>query len=264
MSAHATVRELSELVDRQLDDRRRRLVEDHLASCGGCRERLAGLRRIAAGLGSLPPLEPPAELGRRVELGVRRVASRVSWNERIEEGLRRSLIQPVLLPVLAVILALTVILYVFSEGLARREQRGFTRLIIESGAAEVAEPAAEAGESPAAAAEDVAGGLGAAGPGRVVAGRSFDRVDGVWVERGLAGAAPTARFDLTGRRAPRPEGAGPAGTAELSGPAAPAAAEPDPRLAPFAVLGGPVRLELDGVVVEAIFPPTRDQPPDSR
>ncbi len=228
MSAHATVRELSELVDRQLDDRRRGTVEAHLADCDRCRERLAGLRRIASGLESLPPLPPPAELGRRVELGVRRVTSRESWRERLEAGLRRSLIQPVLLPVLAIVLALTVILYVFSEGLARIESRGTTRLVIE--------PRAEA---PAA-------------TERVVAGRRFERIEGVWVERGLDGRAPATRVDLTGPRAEPP-----------------AAAGLEARLAPFAVLGGAVRLELDGAVVEALFPPADgDQapapPPDAR
>ncbi len=232
MSAHATVRELSELVDRQLDERRRRALESHLEDCGRCRERLAGLRRIAAGLGSLPPLEPPAELGRRVELGVRRVAARVSWRERLEGGLRRSLIQPVLLPVLAVVLALTVILYVFSEGLARIESRGTTRLVIEP---RVEAPAAPegGGEPPAPAVIE-----------RRVADRWFDRIDGAWVERGLAGKAPTARFDLTR-----------GGPAERAGYEA--------RLAPFAVLGGTVRLELDGEIVEAVFPPPQaGQPPE--
>lgn len=220
MSAHATVRELSELVDRQLDDRRRGTVEAHLADCDRCRERLAGLRRIASGLESLPPLPPPAELGRRVELGVRRVTSRESWRERLEAGLRRSLIQPVLLPVLAVILALTVILYVFSEGLARLESRGTTRLVIE--------PRIEAPVASAA-----------------VAGRRFQRLEGVWVERGLAGAAPAVRVDLTAPTESR--GA--------------AAAGYEARLTPFAVLGGTVRLELDGVVVEAVFPPAEDDRP---
>lgn len=64
---------------------------------------------------------------------------------------------------------------------------------------------------------------------RMIAGRDFTRTGGVWIERGLDAAAPAAVLDFSSSAAP-------------------------PELAPFAELGGRVRLAHDGRVVELIFP----------
>ncbi len=64
---------------------------------------------------------------------------------------------------------------------------------------------------------------------RMIEGRDFLRVDAVWVERGLGAAAPEAVLEFT-----------------ADSPAPPA-------LAPFARLGGRVRLAHEGHVVELVF-----------
>jgi len=72
---------LSEHVDGCLDPERERLLAEHLASCPGCREELAMLEAVIAGLHALPEVEPPADLVRsvRAELDRPRL-SVLAWN----------------------------------------------------------------------------------------------------------------------------------------------------------------------------------------
>lgn len=63
---------LSEHVDGRLDPERERLLAEHLAACDDCRQELAALETIVAGLRNLPAVEPPADLVRSVRAEIER------------------------------------------------------------------------------------------------------------------------------------------------------------------------------------------------
>jgi Putative zinc-finger len=52
---------LSEYLDGELDQRERKLVEEHLENCPGCAEELDGLKDCLKNLGSLKNVEPPPD-----------------------------------------------------------------------------------------------------------------------------------------------------------------------------------------------------------
>lgn len=187
---HATVEQLSAYLDAEVSERERRRVDEHLRGCESCRQRLAGLRSVAAGLRGLEAGRPPAELGYLVERQVAAAGPQQTLSERLESTARRLRLQPVLAPVFGVVLALAVILYLFAAGVARDRERP-TRLIIgpSAGAADEGEPAA-----PAAAPRPPAR-VAAPLESREVAGRLFDRAGEWWVERGLPEGTEVERLE---------------------------------------------------------------------
>ncbi len=119
MSAHATVQDLSAYLDRRLDEPELRRVEGHLDTCGDCRERFQGMRRVAAGLRHLEVLEPPPELEQAVARRIRLEGKNKSWLDRLEGGLGTFQEQSSMLALFAVVIALAVMLVLFSQALER-------------------------------------------------------------------------------------------------------------------------------------------------
>lgn len=255
MSSHLAIEVLSSYLDEEVTPKQLRLVEEHLDECADCRRTLDGLRSVSESVRRLESVAPPPTLGMATEQRLRIAALEESRGLDIERSLGQWLKQPVLAPVFAVVLALGAILYLFSYGLAQRDQRT-TRVVVASLPSEEAdaveriepsdapatseanerrlevsdvqanlevvepsgarqgeiladaalrptkqveskrtvEPAAEvqvgrARRSPAAREMRAAGALAATEGAslRTVAGRTFIRTDGVWVERGLEG-----------------------------------------------------------------------------
>ena len=141
---------------------------------------MAGLRAASARLGRLAQEVPPAPLARRVRRAAERGPAGQRLLERLEDGVRGRLSQPVFGPAFAVVLALGVIIYLFSQGLAR-EDRARTRVIIQPASAE--EQVTPSPESRAAA-------------GLAVGDRSFERVGGLWIELGLGAEEVVETRDL--------------------------------------------------------------------
>ncbi len=77
MSAHVGER-LSEYLDGVLSDAQRRPVEEHLAACPGCRERLDELKSLSTLLSGLPRAQVPSSLIGRVRLAGRETPAAVS------------------------------------------------------------------------------------------------------------------------------------------------------------------------------------------
>lgn len=187
MPAHATLEQLSGLLDAELEPRQQRRVEVHLEECEECRVRLAGLETVVGELARLRQQAPPAHLGALVRSGVRRLSNQPRLRDRLERVAGRFTQPPGLLPAFGVVLALGAILYLFSLGVAKRERGSGTQVIFESAIDDAAEAAAD-------------------GDRRDAAGRPFAFVDGVWIERGLprnepdrvlaAGAVPAAEPEL--------------------------------------------------------------------
>lgn len=203
MTVHASLEKLSSYLDAELASGARVELEAHLSDCSTCRHRLDGLRRVVARLERLEQQAPPAELALLVERRVAAEAGRDGLRERLEQTVKTFLVLPSLTPIFGLVVALALILYLFSFGLARHQAPG-TRLVVP-----VSEPAPDAP--------------------RMIAGRDFERVGDVWVERGLGAAQPEERLDFRGDSAPPTV------------------------LAPFAELGGPVRLAHEGRVIELVF-----------
>jgi anti-sigma factor RsiW len=207
MTVHASLERLSSYLDAELAERQRLELEEHLTECASCRHRLAGLQSVAGQLRRLEQQAPPQELGFLVERQVAAERDRQTLGGRLEQSLKTFLVQPSLTPVFGLVVALALILYLFSFGVARRQQGG-TRLV------PVFESATPVAES------------------RTVAGRTFDSVEGIWVERGLDPAVPVEVVDLRSGALQQPE------------------------LEVFRELGTRVRLRFEGRVVEAIFSPS--------
>lgn len=207
MSRHANVEVLSEYLDEGLTAPERGRVESHLEECVNCRDHLAGLRRVVARLEGLREAAPPAHLGRQIEHRVRLETRHQGFRETLERGLDRFGSQSSLAPIFALVVAFAAILYLFSWSVERHREPG-TRIIIET-------PAGRA-------------------TARTIAERRFDRIEGVWVERGTEVAATSERLDLRGLDAA-------------------ALLREHPDLAPFAALGGAVRLRRGDAVLEVVF-----------
>ena len=73
---------LSAYIDGELDPRTTREVAGHLASCAGCRERSAGLERVAGILGGLPRLEMSDAERRHLMEGLRHDMKKARAEER--------------------------------------------------------------------------------------------------------------------------------------------------------------------------------------
>lgn len=217
MSGHATADSLSLYLDAALPAAERERVKVHLAGCPDCRRRLAGLRRVVAGLGRLPAAAPPEDLGARVAREVRLRGRRSGWRRLLDGELPAPVVSAPPMHLLALILALGAIVYLFALGLERYQQRP-TRIV------PLANPRGASARPPEPAAP------GVAGESLYLLGGRFRRVEGVWVEDGLADLDPDERLSL----------------------AAPAAPVP-PEVAQLVALGAPLRLRVGEEVVEIAF-----------
>ena len=224
MSGHSTAESLSLYLDAALPAAERRQVEDHLHGCLDCRQRLDGLRRVVSGLGRLPTAVPPEDLAARVVREIDLRGRRRRWGRLLEDGLPGPLLSSPPLHILALVLALGAIIYLFAHGLERRRERP-TRIVLPGTSSVVL------GQPMRAAAPVVERDAG--GELYLLGGR-FHRMDGVWVEEGLAARPPDARV-------------------ALDATAAGAAAVPE--VAELAALGGPLRLRVGEEVVEIAFEP---------
>ncbi len=240
MSGHASVERMSLYLDKVLTSSERRRVEDHLDACPDCRQRLAGLRRVVAGLDRLPAAAAPTDLALRVRRGVALRGRRRGWSELLERHLPLASSNPPLIHLFALVLALGAIVYLFAYGVEMRRERS-TRIVLPDAGSSLAEsaPTARLDVEPPAAAASAAPRVAAEAPPRLAAGVPaqmrllggvFHRVGGVWVERGLAARPADDRVEL---RWPAPS--------ELAA---------DPELAALARLGAPLRLLVGERVVE--------------
>jgi hypothetical protein len=135
MNRHLAVEILSSYMDEEITPAQLRLVEDHLGDCTECRRTLAGLRAVAANVGRLEAVAPPATLSAAVERRVRFAIADESRGFRLEDGLRRWLGQPVLAPAFATVLALAAILYLFAFGVSKGGRHN-TRVLVASAPSE--------------------------------------------------------------------------------------------------------------------------------
>ena len=158
-------------------------------------------------LGSLKRSAPPAHLGQSIEHRVSLEARREGLLEKLERRIELWTTHSSMMPVFALVLALAVIIYLFALGV-ERSNRG-TTIILEPS---VAEPIGESVE---------------------LGGRVFDRTDGIWIERGLAGEAVSLRLTFAG-----PESEKLADRLDLKD---------------YQALGGVVRLRVGQEVIEVDF-----------
>jgi len=183
MTGHATAEGLSSYLDEELEPEEARRIDEHLDSCASCRQRLEGLRRVMSDLRGLREGSPPTGLG--LELQQRLAVETPPFSDRARRRRRVSppFFQPAFLGSLGVILALGIIMVMFLQALERRRDGDFLQ---------------GEGESPSTAGREFDGGT------VDVAGRTFERLGGFWVETDLtvaevAGAQPAERDDLLDR-----------------------------------------------------------------
>lgn len=171
MTVHASIEQLSSYLDAELATRDRHALENHLSDCPSCRRRLNGLRGVVARLERLEQQAPPRDLSFLIERRVAAEAGRSGLRSRLEETVKTFLVQPSLTPAFGLVVALALILYLFSFGVARQQERG-TRLVV---------PGPTSAETV-----------------RMVEGREFARSEEIWIERGLEGTPEVERLDLSG------------------------------------------------------------------
>jgi hypothetical protein len=223
MSGHATAENLSLYLDAALRTAERRQVENHLAHCPECRQRLDGLRRVVSGLGRLPTAAPPEDLAARIGRTIDLRGRRNRWNRLLEGGMPGPLLGSPPIHILALILALGAIIYLFAHGLEMRRDRP-TRIVLPGADSVVLGPSPPA---PLPVADDT-------GDDLYLLGGRFQRTDGVWVEEGLDEKPPDVSLAL-----------------DAEDPKAAAM----PEVAELAALGAPLRLRVGDEVVEISFEP---------
>jgi anti-sigma factor RsiW len=155
---HPDIEVLSAYLDREIDLTEARSVESHLASCAGCRSRLAGLEDVVGNLGRLEREAPPPWLAQRVRHAVR------SPRPGVWERVFRPLLQlPLRAPIGSTLSMATALAAVFLIAAASGE-----RVATYPGPVAYPDPPIQTSI--------------------VVAGRTFLlRDDDVWVEKGLTG-----------------------------------------------------------------------------
>lgn len=173
--ACARVHRLSAYLDGELPRQEERAVEDHLADCPGCRAELDGLRAVVGRLQSLQRATPPPALEQAVTRRVALETGRRGLLERLERALRRLPVEPATLLTFGVVVALAAIVALFVAGLQESDRRPVTR----------AEPGQDY--------------TGLEVVTVVVEGRTFDRDDALWRQRGTTG--PERRLDAGSREA---------------------------------------------------------------
>lgn len=127
MSARDTclpMEQLSSYLDAELDARDSRRLEDHLASCPGCRARLDSLRRVVDNLRRLERTAPPPTLAQHVQRRIALDRPRTSRLGRFEAELQRRRPQLSVFVPFAVVFALAAILLLFTDRLDRDRRRG--------------------------------------------------------------------------------------------------------------------------------------------
>ena len=177
MIVHENVELLSSFVDGELEAPLRRAVESHLADCPRCQERISGLRRVVEELQALEVVAPPADLSGRIRRAALLDGKRAGGLWRSAESLRRWTGQPLLLPLFGVVTAMAVLLYLFTAWSDRAGQPG-TRVVV--GSSRDA-PAVE---------------MPVDGTVARLAGRTFERNEGRWIERGVDPGEVAAILDL--------------------------------------------------------------------
>jgi hypothetical protein len=218
MTVHCTIEELSTYIDAELSPEQRRRVDGHVSSCEKCRDRLRGLRSVHHSVRRLTMVEPPPTLGWQVRKRLELEARRPSTAQLLEERLSQLIKQPLYAPLFAMVMALAIISYLLSVGVAR--QSGSTTRIVASPPGRGLEAPRIEDESRAAAgaasesAMEVPSDVSAAGTGDdavgraeslELAGRFFQRRDGVWWERGLGNGEPERSVQVD-RPAELPDG----------------------------------------------------------
>ncbi len=157
---------LSAYLDGELAAAEERAVEDHLALCPGCRADLDGLRSVVRRLRDLQRATPPVALGHAVARRVALDARPSGLFGRLEEALRRWVVDPGTLVLFGTVLALAAIATVFAVSVEESNGRPV-------------------------AAERGADWSGVELVSVVVGGRQFERDGAVWRERGVGEAERT-------------------------------------------------------------------------
>lgn len=162
LAQHLAPELLSALVDDELDAAEVREVQAHLGSCLHCRQRLDGLRRVAAGLRDLERAALPAsfEVALRRQIALDGAANSLRQRLEAQSLAPRRLAAPVGLG-FALVLTLAAIGFLFTHALERRQE------------VSVVVPLSPAGVE---------------GSTREAAGRSFVRQGVAWRETGARGA----------------------------------------------------------------------------
>ncbi|HUP25637.1 MAG TPA: zf-HC2 domain-containing protein [Thermoanaerobaculia bacterium] len=122
LAQHLAPELLSALVDEELDAAEVREVQAHLGSCLHCRQRLDGLRRVAAGLRDLERAALPAsfEVGLRRQIALDGAATGLRERLEAQSLAPRRLAAPVGLG-FALVLTLAAIGFLFTHALERRQ-----------------------------------------------------------------------------------------------------------------------------------------------
>jgi len=197
MSKHAARELLSAYLDSELDERDLVAVREHLGDCSACRDVYEGLSRVSIGLRQVAREPVPVEVGVVVRRRIGQFRSRPGLSERFEDFLGDISMQTRLAPVFALVMALAVILYIFSQGVARQE-RARVPIIVGPFAA----PTVKLEERSPAAEEEAVGMRAAesklaAAPERWLGDRRFLWLDGIWFEEGVESSeiALVVQFD---------------------------------------------------------------------
>ncbi|HEV7506529.1 MAG TPA: hypothetical protein VGS07_16630 [Thermoanaerobaculia bacterium] len=186
MSHHVSTEDLSTYLDSELGYAEVAPLEAHCASCADCGSRLASMRRVVHGLGSIHRAEPPAALRHQIRREVQTAppvsgfAQRIGW---AFESLRILLfpVRPTLRASAAFGLAAVAGLFAVSHGMGDaflRADDPQPRQPIEIVETHLGEPLALPPQTTS-----------------EVAGRKFIWTDAGWVQRGLEGETPETRLD---------------------------------------------------------------------
>lgn len=123
VAQHLGAETLSAYLDEELAIEENDTARDHLSSCLHCRQRLEGLRRVAAGLRGLERVSTPVVLEQAIQRRIALEGSRRSLIDRLEErrqGRRR--LWPHVVVGFSLVVALAAILYLFAQALERQAQ----------------------------------------------------------------------------------------------------------------------------------------------
>lgn len=158
MSTHAKVETLSAYLDKELPADEASLIEEHLASCEVCSQRLDGMRSVVSSLHHLERMAPPPTLDQFVARRIKLEGEEKSLVDRIETSLTRIPRQSSLMALFAMVIAFAAIMMLFIQAV-HDSQNTMTPVIFHDPAAD---PSTE----------------------RALAGRLLALQDGIWVEDG--------------------------------------------------------------------------------